>query len=79
MSDGKFGDTNVTFEYGPVGTIWQWRSDVQKWKLIMQVRVQTWRWNYNNHFEFGISSRHGRNFSDLGNNVTYYFTVGGFF
>ena len=79
ISDGKFNDTNVTFSYGPVGTIWQWRSDTGKWKLIMQVRIQTWRWNFNNHFEFGLSSTHGRNFSDLASDAVYYMTVGGFF
>ena len=79
IGDGKFNDTNVTFDYGPIGTIWQWRSDTGKWKLIMQVRIQKWRWNYNNHFEFGLTSTHGRSFSDLGSNLTYFITAGGFF
>ena len=79
IGDGKFGDTNVTMEYGPCGTVWQWRSDINKWKLIMQFRVKTWRWNWNNHFEFGISSINGRNFSDLVSGIDYHITVGGFF
>ena len=79
MSDGKFNDTNVTISNGPVGTIWQWRNDTGKWKLWMQFRVQTWRWNFHNHFEIGLSSTNGRGFSELVQDVKYYVTIGGFF
>jgi len=81
MSDGKFSDTQVNFSYGPVGTIWQLRTDNDdKWKLILQFRVQSWRWNYNGHFEMGISSMNGRTFDAMTQTgVEYFVTVGGFF
>jgi len=79
IGDGKFNDTNVQIDNGPIGTIWQYRTDVQKWKLIMQFRIKTWRWNFNNHFEYGLSSINGRPFTDMGSNVEYWVTVGGFF
>ena len=80
LSDGKFNDTNVAIDSGPVGTIWQWRPDSGdgRWKLLMQFRAKTWRWNFNNHFEFGLSSTNGRPFSEMGD-VEYCVTVGGFF
>ena len=79
IGDGKFNDTNVQIDNGPIGTVWQFRTDVQKWKLIMQFRIKSWRWNYNNHFEFGLSSVNGRDFSALGSGVEYWITIGGFF
>ena len=78
LSDGKFSDTVVTMNDGPAGTIWQWRSDVDKWKLILQFRVKHFRWNYHNHFEFGLSSQNGRTMEGLGS-ANYFVTVGGFF
>ena len=78
LGDGKFGDTNVTFEYGPIGTIWQYRYDIDKWKLQTQFRAQTRRWNYNNHFEVGISSVHGREITSLAP-MHLFVTVGGLF
>ena len=74
----KFDDTNITMEYGPIGTVWQWQSDVGKWKLMLQFRVKTFRWNYNNHFELGVSSQNGRRFEDI-DNAQYHVTVGGLF
>ena len=78
LGDGKFNDTIVAMDYGPIGTVWQWRSDVKKWKLMLQFRVKQFRWNYNNHFEMGITSQNGRRFEDLAN-APYFVTVGGFF
>ena len=80
LSDGKFNDTNTVIDNGPVGTIWQWRPDsgTGRWKLIMQFRIKTFRWNFNNHFEFGLSSSNGRAFSEMGD-TEYCVTVGGFF
>ena len=78
LGDGKFDDTIVSMEYGPVGTVWQWRSDVGKWKLMLQFRFKQFRWNYNNHFELGLTSQNGRRFEDIAN-AGYFVTVGGFF
>ena len=82
LGDGKFDDSgSIMMDYGPMGTIWQWRPDADNgagaWKLMTQFRLQSWRWNFNNHFEFGISSQHGRALSSLGNDVEYFVTVGG--
>ena len=85
LGDGKFADTNSDFDYGPVGTIWEWRSDVEKWKLKRQFRIQSWRWNFkpdpsgDAHFEFRMSSSHGHGWDQLTAGVRYYVTVGGFF
>ena len=78
LGDDKFDDTIVTLEYGPVGTVWQWRPDTKKWKLVLQFRVKKLRWNYNNHFELGLSSQNGRRFEDI-ENAQYHVTVGGLF
>ena len=84
LGDGKFDDTNVNLEYGPIGTIWVLMSN-GKWKLRRQFRADTWRWNYlpsgslEPHFEFGLSSSHGHDWSFLANGTEYFITVGGFF
>ena len=79
LGDGKFSDTLVRIDYGPVGCVWQWRFDIKKWKLMLQFRVGAWRWNFNNHFEFGITSQNGRTFEALPGGAPYFVTVGGFF
>ena len=83
LGDAKFSDTNVSFADGPIGCIWYYHKENGKWRLRMQFRCSSWRWNYNAgggaHFEFGFSSRHGRAWSDLTVGATYYITVGGFF
>lgn len=85
LGDGKFSDTNAEFEYGPVGTIWEWISSTSKWKLKRQFRIQTWRWNYkpdpagDAHFEFRMASSNGHGWDTLAEGARYYITVGGFF
>ena len=83
LGDALFSDTNVTTEYGPIGCIWYRDTSTGKWRLKMQFRVQNWRWNYNQgggaHFEFGLSSRHGRGWDSFAEDAYYYVTVGGFF
>ena len=83
LGDQRFSDTNVNFSDGPVGTIWYFDPVGGGWRLKMQFRVSSWRWNYNagggQHFEFGLSSRHGRNFDGLTLGSAYSITVGGFF
>nr|BAR36042.1 hypothetical protein [uncultured Mediterranean phage uvMED] len=78
LGDGKFADTIVSMDYGPIGTVWQYRFDIKKWKLMLQFRVGHFRWNYNNHFEMGLTSQNGRRFEDLATSP-YFVTVGGFF
>ena len=85
LGDGKFPDTSVDFDDGPVGTIWEYMKNVGKWKLKRQFRVKSWRWNFkpdpsgDAHFEFRMSSSHGHDWSALTENIEYYVTVGGFF
>ena len=77
LGDAAFSDTNVSIDNGPVGTVWYWNYEVEKWRLKEQFRINTWRWNYNGHFEFRTSSRHGsKNYTS---GTSYYITVGGFF
>ena len=86
IGDGKFDDTNVSFDYGPIGTIWEWMSgSVAKFKLKRQFRIGSWRWNYqisssqDRHFEFKLTSSHGHNWDQLYVGVEYFISVGGFF
>ena len=83
LGDSLFSDTNVSFSDGPVGCIWYYDAPNRKWRLKMQFRCGSWRWNYNAgggpHFEFGFSSRHGKNWSNFTIGTSYYITVGGFF
>ena len=76
----KLADWGATdFTDGPVGTIW-YKNDRFEWKLKQQFRINSWRWNYNGHFEFARSSKHPDNTDDSFNvGATYYITVGGFF
>ena len=46
LGDGKFDDTQVSFNDGPVGTIWEYMKNIDKWKLKRQFRIQAWRWNF---------------------------------
>ena len=79
LSAGLIGDTgSISFTDGPVGVIW-YRDSLKKWKMKQQFRVNSWRWNYNGHFEFKRSSRHGTSDSSLTLGAFYYLTVGGFF
>ena len=83
LGDALFPDTNVSLGNGPIGCIWYQDAASGKWRLKMQFRVQSWRWNYNSgggaHFEYGFSSRHGREWSNFTIGADYYVTVGGFF
>ena len=86
IGDGKFSDTNVNFDYGPVGTIWEWMDgSVAKFKLKRQFRVQSWRWNYqissndSRHFEFRMSTSTGHDWNTLNVGSEYFISVGGFF
>jgi len=83
LGDSLFGDTNVNLGNGPVGCIWYLVPSNGKWRLKMQFRVESWRWNYNSgggpHFEFQFSSRHGKEWSNFTEGADYYVTVGGFF
>ena len=86
IGDGKFDDTAVNFDYGPVGTIWEWMDgSVAKFKLKRQFRIQSWRWNYqissndSRHFEFRMSTSTGHDWSTFTANKVYFISVGGFF
>ena len=68
----------VTLTNGPVGIIW-YRDGDFRWKMKQQFRVNSWRWNYNNHFEFKRSSTHGKGDHQFTVGAAYYITVGGFF
>ena len=77
LGDSPFSDTNVSIDNGPVGTIWYWHYQDEDWRLKEQFRINSFRWNYNNHFEMRMTSRHGNKSYTSG--TAYYITVGGFF
>ena len=72
-----FNDTNVGIDNGPVGTIWYWHYQEEDWRLKEQFRINSFRWNYKDHFEMRMTSRHGNKSYTSG--TSYYITVGGFF
>ena len=75
-----FPDTGfVTSQYGPIGTIWHYDKSVNKWQLMRQLRIDGFRWNYNDHIEYKLSSSHGRSFDELIIGEPYYITIGGWF
>ena len=79
LGSSKLDDTGAqTWDYGPIMTIWYKNApDGKEWKLKTIVRINKYRWNYHNHFEFGHSSRKGSTNYTVG--TTYLITVGGFF
>ena len=81
LSDSLISDTgSVSTSYGPFGTIWKYNDSNNKWQLIRQIRLDSFRWNYKGHFEFELSSAHGDSFNDLTlYSQAYYVTIGGFF
>jgi hypothetical protein len=80
LGDNLFPDTQfLSTQYGPFGTIWKYNEKDNKWQLMRQIRVDGFRWNYNNHMEYNLSSSHGRSFNDLVVGQAYYITIGGFF
>ena len=69
---------NRNIDNGPVGTIWYKAANTDSnWKFKQEFRINTFRWNYNNHFEMRVSSRTGQ--TSFTTDLTYYITVGGFF
>ena len=80
LGDNLFPDTQfLSTQYGPFGTIWKYNKKDNKWQMMRQIRVDGFRWNYNNHMEYNLSSSHGRSFNDLVVGQAYYITIGGFF
>lgn len=70
-------DMNITIDNGPIGSIWYWAYQEEEWRLKEQFRINTIRWNYNNHVEFRTTSRNGP--KSYTNGTNYFITVGGFF
>ena len=80
LGDNLFPDTQyLGTQYGPFGTIWKYNEEEIKWQMMRQIRIDGFRWNYNNHMEYNLSSSHGRSFDDLVVGQAYYITIGGFF
>ena len=80
LSNGLCDDTGaMATEYGPVGVIWYYSKADKNWKMKRQFRVQSWRWNYNNHFEFMLSSSKGHAWSSFTKDAVYHITIGGWF
>jgi len=80
LSDGLVDDTGAqTTDYGPVGVVWYNSPTDGKWKMKRQFRTASWRWNFNGHFEFRLSSSKGHAWSSFTEGVAYYITVGGWF
>ena len=80
LNDNLIGDTGSTKTgYGPMLTVWYLNPTNNKWRFMRAMRIESYRWNYNNHFEFEESSARGITWSSLVNNQRYYLTAGGFF
>ena len=77
LDDSIIPDFNRTIDNGPVGTIWYRNSVSGNWKLKQQFRINSFRWNFNNHFEMRVTSRNGQ--TTFTNGSQYFITVGGFF
>ena len=75
LGESVINDFNRGIDNGPVGTIWY--KEANGWKFKQQFRINTFRWNYNNHFEFRVTSRNGSTSFTPG--TPYYITIGGFF
>jgi len=75
LGESVINDFNRGIDNGPVGTIWY--KEANGWKFKQQFRINTFRWNYNNHFEFRVTSRNGSTSFTPG--TPYHITVGGFF
>jgi len=75
LGESVINDFNRNIENGPVGTIWY--KEANGWKFKQQFRINTFRWNFNNHFEFRVTSRNGSTSFTPG--TPYHITVGGFF
>ena len=80
LSDGLVDDTGPQItDYGPIGVVWYNSETDGKWKMKRQFRTASWRWNFNDHFEFKLSSSKGHAWSSFTEGVTYYITIGGWF
>jgi hypothetical protein len=75
LGESIISEFNRSIDNGPVGTIWYKESD--GWKFKQEFRINTFRWNFNNHFEFRVTSRSGSTSFTPG--TPYHITVGGFF
>ena len=79
LGNNRFEDTGFrSTQYGPFATIWAY-NEYNNWQLVKQLRVDGFRWNYNDHHEYKISSSSGNKFSDFVVGQAYYITIGGFF
>lgn len=80
LSEDLCPDTgSITTQYGPVGVIWYYASATNTWKMKRQFRTDSWRWNFNNHFEFELSSSKGHAWGNLNQGTVYHITIGGWF
>ena len=80
LSEDLCPDTgSVSTDYGPVGVIWYYADSTGKWKMKRQFRTDSWRWNYNGHFEFELSSSKGHAWSNILTGTIYHVTIGGWF
>jgi len=75
LGESIISEFNRSIDNGPVGTIWY--KEANGWKFKQQFRINTFRWNFNNHFEFRVTSRNGSTSFTPG--TPYHITVGGFF
>lgn len=79
LGSNRFSDSGFrSTQYGPFATIWTYNEN-NSWQLIKQLRIDGYRWNYNDHHEYQISSSYGKKFSDFVVGQAYYITIGGFF
>ena len=73
-----FADTeSLDTNYGPMMTIW-YESTPNHWAMHRQFRIESFRWNYNQHMEFGLGSSHGWSIESLEDRI-YYMNIAGFF
>jgi len=80
LSYGLADDTGVVETmFGPIGVVWYYKAEANSWRMKRQFRTDSWRWNYNNHFEFKLSSSKGHAWSSFTEGITYYITIGGWF
>lgn len=80
LSEDLCPDTgSVTTQYGPIGVIWYYATVTNNWKMKRQFRSESWRWNYNGHFEFELSSSKGHAWSSINTGTIYHITIGGWF
>ena len=80
LSEDLCPDTgSVSTQYGSIGVIWYYATVTNNWKMKRQFRSESWRWNYNGHFEFELSSSKGHAWSSINTGTIYHITIGGWF